>query len=230
LINTWRLPKSQNRVGIIFKLFIMKKVLLFTAFAITLVLAISCHKSDVVNPNAQPKFNPIGISNSTNPVLTKTGCGGFEWKVNFTLAAPSQKGGWIVQQIISNDKIYNCDGTVAKNVTTTYWEAWEVAPGQSIPKSRANGTYNYDDDYFEKDHGCTKGNIEIDGKVKFFEGLALPATFKMNNPATMAGSLPSTTEVPAFWNNDATVSHKLSTTWNCCDLPNVQSINTIPIN
>jgi len=118
----------------------------------------------------------------------------------------------------SNDSACNDQGGM-KGGRITYWEAWKVDVGKSVP--------NPSDDNFD-DPGCgsgTGGTDVITGTARFYENLTLPADFKPNNPATFAGSLSSTTTDPKLSGGTAPFSHTLSVKWNCC--PNTKNKSTI---
>ena len=203
------------------------KYFLLPVFLLMLILINSCRKQDVVKQDASvPKFNPIKIETVEGPA--KTGCGGFDWKVKFTLNAASQKGGWIVQKITMTKFIRDCEARIIENSTLTYWEAWHVMPGSKIDSSTAAGLFNFDDEYKLQDQGCTIGRVDYVGEVKFFEGLDLPGNFIRNNPATYAHDLPSTKDKPAFWDNTDAVPHTLISKWNCCPPSHEQTVTTYP--
>jgi hypothetical protein len=64
--------------------------------------------------------------------------------------------------------------------------------------------------------------------VKFFEGLALPASFTKGNKDTYAGDLPATNVKPDFWDAASTASHNLSYIWNCCIANGINVLTTTP--
>ncbi len=205
----------------------MKKTFLFSVLTAAFLLfsTVGCKKEGMDAP-------PAGAGGGGKPNLTiktvngpkKDPCGGFTWQVIFTLNNPSPKGGWIVQEIDYERVVIECPDNQIINEKVHYWEAWHVAAGAAGDEERLAGKFTYDDQFSSPDFPNTRGHTTITGKVKFFEGLELPATFKKNNDSTYAGGLPATTGKPAFWNTDNTADHNLSILWNCC---NNQTINAM---
>ncbi|MFH1160741.1 MAG: hypothetical protein V1733_07320 [bacterium] len=63
---------------------------------------------------------------------TKYACGGYIWEVKFSLAKPSPKGGYIIQEISTKRKAtINCP-KVYKDIDITFYEAWKVNAGKSV--------------------------------------------------------------------------------------------------
>ncbi|MAG93676.1 MAG: hypothetical protein CMJ48_08000 [Planctomycetaceae bacterium] len=173
------------------------------------------------------------------------GCGGFFWPVFLELESKTSKGGWIVQEVKVVEKIYHCDGRLYDESTTTFWEAWEVDANASIPNNRepqldptnpdGEGT-EFDDTYLHGPYpkrsvrsrgsrrglelppsGSARGTIEIQGWVKFHEGVKLSKRFKRGNRRTMAGQfLLSSHKEPSFWKKDGATLHNLTWKWDCC--------------
>ncbi|MGD1845492.1 MAG: T9SS type A sorting domain-containing protein [Salibacteraceae bacterium] len=169
--------------------------------------------------------NPISIHNVKGPENKR--CGGYLWRVNFSLESSSAAGGWIVQELKGAFKIDNCDGTNKETTNYHFWEAWRIAAGDSIDTLRKAGTFTYDDQYSEPSHPNTKGTIKVTGKVKFFEGVNLPPTMMPNNPNTIAGGLPSDTAKPSFWNETGAKDHNLCVNWDCCNNNKIDTLITV---
>lgn len=175
------------------------------------------------------KKNSVTVSTDSGP--TSTNCGGFDWRVKFDLKNPSKGGGWIVQEIEIKNNIKNCDGTDNNVSTIHYWEAWEIKDKQSAPDlSRNTLGLTFDDMWVEPDHPNTRNYQDNRGKVRYFEGVNLPATMVANNPAVPgAGILHADTVAPPFWNNGASnTDHNLYVSWNCCDTAFVSELRTTP--
>jgi len=200
----------------------MKKTFLFSILTAAFLLfsTVGCKKEVMDGGAPAPAGGGGGKPNLT--ITTVNGpandpCGGFKWQVIFTLNNPSPKGGWIVQEIEYDQVVIQCPNTEIINKKVHYWEAWQVAPGTNGDAERLAGKYTYDDQYSSPNFPDTRGHTSITGKVKFFEGLDLPASFKKNNDSTYAGGLPATTGKPDFWNTDNAADHNLSISWNCCN-------------
>ncbi len=179
-------------------------------------------------PGVAPAGSNANLTMETVEGPKKDPCGGFDWKVKFTLKETSKKGGWIVQQLTRDASIFTCPGGIVEHTKLTYWEAWHVMPGTKGDSATLAGLYNFDDEFREPSHPSTYGTVTFTGEVKFFEDLDLPATFIRNNKATYAHSLPSTTAKPDFWSDKETAPHSLTTTWNCCDGNSITSLETTP--
>ncbi|HEY2652201.1 MAG TPA: DUF4157 domain-containing protein, partial [Solirubrobacteraceae bacterium] len=173
-------------------------------------------KTPAPGPPASMSVDPLG------PPTLGT-CGKFDWKVNFNLPTKSPAGGYFVQDIgmhIDGDQcsdetaVAGCDGNV------NFWEAWHVAAGGTQDEKVAAGTETFTDDYgWETCGKGTKGAFTVIGWVKFFEGLTLPASFKVNNPTTLARELPSTDEDPDLKGGTPAQHHSIKGRWNCCPAP-----------
>lgn len=169
-----------------------------------------------------PKMKIINVAGPT-----KQDCGGFRWDVRFQLDNPSPKGGFFVQEINATRAISKKCPKNCKAINFSFYEAWQVKPGKKFTIYKAKG-FKMDDIYRFPDCPHTKGSTIIKGKIRFFEGLTLPKSFKKNNPKTAAGILPSTTKKPKFWNSKSTLAHDLTSKWNCCGAKPVHNLNVIP--
>ena len=198
----------------------MKKTFLFSILTAAFLLfsTVGC-KKEVMDaapaPGAGGGKPNLTITTVNGP--TNDPCGGFKWQVIFTLNNPSPKGGWIIQEIEYDQVVIKCPNAPFINKKVHYWEAWRVAAGTKGDSERLAGKYTYDDQFSSPNFPDTRGHTTITGKVKFYEGLELPASFKKNNDATYAGGLPATTDKPDFWTTDNTANHNFSIVWNCCN-------------
>jgi RHS repeat-associated protein len=156
----------------------------------TFLGVLSGNVSDPAEPQAPQQQNQSQGQNQQNqqtkPVQQLTyetisgGSNSPSWVIQWKLLKKSEKGGWIVQEITDTD--------ASGNQTKHFWEAWQV------PANSQYTIYFPDrkDDTFVGFASGTKAKAE----ATFYEGLALPSSFKPNNSATPSGILPSTTVKP----------------------------------
>lgn len=160
----------------------------------------------------------LSVINVKGP--TKYACGGYIWAVKFTLAKPSPKGGYIIQEISTKRKAtVNCP-KVYKDIDITFYEAWKVNPGESVTyyiQNNPDDPEEYDDMFACNSWPESEGFENTTGNLRFFEDFKMTPDWFSNNPKTMAGILPSTLTKPAGWSDATTVTHNLSTDWECCD-------------
>jgi hypothetical protein len=206
----------------------MKKTFLFTIIAAVLLLfsTVGCEKE-----GPAPAAGGGGKANLTIETVNGPNtqdCGGFDWKVKFNLNNASAADGWIVQKITYERNVIKCPDMPFLNDKITYWEAWRVTAGASGDSERLAGKFNYDDQYSSPNFPDTRGSTTITGEVKFFEGLALPASFTKGNKDTYAGGLPATNAKPDFWDAANTAGHNLSYIWNCCTAAGIHVLTTTP--
>jgi hypothetical protein len=132
------------------------------------------------------------------------------WQGQWRVDPPSEQGGIIVQEIISEATASTFDGSQSVTQSEHFFEAWEVAPGQSVTTLNQAGAPN--DDTFAV-RGVSDeagrpvdagGRVETTATARFYEGQALPDSFVPNNPNTGAGNLPSTTTDPNLPTENAT--------------------------
>jgi len=154
-----------------------------------------------------------------------TGCGGFDWKVWFDTPAAAGKDGWVIQEINAKISVTNADGSPGLNKTYHFWEAWPIKAGKKITTYQDAGSDDNDDEYFQTSRPNTKGDFSGMGKAKFYEG-PLPPDFKDHNPDTVAGTLPSSTTKPDFWDGDGT-RHQITATWDCTGSPKISSVSAL---
>jgi hypothetical protein len=191
-------------------------------------------KNWAFSDSAQPGFvyipAPETVPSASQNPLVKTlytgpkdlGCGGVEWLVEFQLPRKAGADGWIIQQVTRSYDIRMPDGSVAdpklNAPKATFWEAWPVKKGALRTTNRYDATADgrtYDDSFDQPTRPNLKGEFKVVALAKFYE-VALPATFKKQNPLTRAEDLPSTTQRPDFWDGSGTV-HNLTVTWDCTD-------------
>jgi hypothetical protein len=158
----------------------------------------------------------MSIANVSGP--TADTCGAFSWKVNFTLPTASPAGGHFVQEITVRRTGKTCAGQGAGcDLNFHYWEAWHVAANGTQDELVAAGTFDFADQYSLSTCGAgTKGTFSFTGSVRFYEGLALPASFIAQNPNTIAGDLPSTANNPNLRGGTPARTHSISGSWDCC--------------
>ncbi len=165
--------------------------------------------------------------NSSPPVLKKrtvTGptnqdCGGFSWVVQWELDQPTTKGGWVVQKVELDSKITDCSGNAKSGgldpAWYPLWEAWEIHKNQKVT-TYAEGGDVIDDTYGQGPVGDnTKGSISVLGTAEFYDGLALPSSFKVTNKAP-TWILPATNSNPSLSGGTGSLAHNLTAKWNCC--------------
>lgn len=209
----------------------MKKTFLFSVLTAAFLLfsTVGCKKEGLDNGGAPAAGgNKPNLTIETVSGPDKEDCGGFKWRVKFTLNNASAKGGWIIQKITYDQVVIKCPDAPFINKKITYWEAWRVSPGAKGDSERLAGKYTYDDQFSSPNYPDTRGTTTITGNVKFFEGLELPANFKRGNDSTYAGGLPATTGKPDFWTEDNTAAHNLTYGWNCCDAAGIHLLTTTP--
>jgi hypothetical protein len=154
------------------------------------------------------------------------GRGGFEWNVWFSIPMRATNDGWVIQEIDADAKITKSDGTVDREIYH-FWEAWELKKGKKVTVWQDQALDTNDDSYYTGPRPAgSKGKDVTYGKVRFFEG-PLPADFKTNNPATVAGILHSSTTKPPFWSGTMT-KHDLISEWDDSVAPPKTSIKTEP--
>ncbi|MEM7102855.1 MAG: hypothetical protein AAF502_06995 [Bacteroidota bacterium] len=157
------------------------------------------------------------------------GCGELSnWIVQWKLNRPSLKGGYVIQNAVRYSYIEDCSGKdITKKKTSKrlwdFWEAWKVNPGQKVTDYAQNGDPR-DDWFSHPDRGNnTKGEVNMFGVAKFYEGLtSLPSHFKTNNPDTLAHSLPSTTTDPKLKGGTYAAGHGVNYEWDCCASPSTR--------
>jgi hypothetical protein len=142
--------------------------------------------------------------------------GKYRWKSYWQLDSPSLSGGYIIQTIRWLTAYTPLRGQPFNHLDR-YQEAWQVAPGACYTQkfNQENREWREaarraeqenpdgeaivempempDDDEIAQDEPIEskQGFIIIQATAQFYEGLALPQDFIVNNPATLADALPS---------------------------------------
>lgn len=151
-------------------------------------------------------------------------CGSAIWGINWQLSEKTDKGGYVVQDIVSIVDIRDCNGKRlddlikkftgrSPNPKGEFWERWK-SEAQKLTTGE-----DEDDIYRTPSVGkCTKGSIQIRGIAAFYENLKLfPDDFELLNPQTDAAGAESTINkpnLPAATSN--IIQHNIIITWNCC--------------
>jgi RHS repeat-associated protein len=105
------------------------------------------------------------------------------WQIQWNLSQPSPQGGWIVQEV---------DATDSAGTQLTYWEAWQVSPGQTTTtqaaQNQSEGNVPVDDTFW------SSGYLQIHSSARFYEGYTLPSYF-------VAGSVLAAGDLRATYKN-----------------------------
>ena len=109
-------------------------------------------------------------------------------------------------------------GHPLKTKDVVYWEAWDVPSGWATAKSSDSYTLETkikDTPAFP----CSQGPYTVTGSAEFYEGLAIPKTFKMG-AVEEAGLLHATRQSPGlFPGGSGAISHSIRVDWKCCPNP-----------
>ena len=191
--------------------------LILSATLLTLLIVSACKKKE----NNQPEVNDdlvfnTAITTSVHGGPIEKDCGGFDWKVDFTLDTITPNGGYFIQQITIEQNYITLCPTPYQDILVTYWEAWRVNPGQRISIYREDGS-DYDDNYMSGASPNSEGETRYTGILKYFDSVALPPNMIAYNPNTFAGELPSDTIAPPYWANGQGIPHNAYALWDCCD-------------
>jgi hypothetical protein len=175
--------------------------------------------NNLVNYLDPDGLQSLSLKTTTDPKVKD--CGEFaSWKVQFKLSEKSKAGGYIVQHFTVKYDVYGCGDCEnkiehpKKFTEVDYWEAWQVNPNSLWTKYGDMGIE--DDNISHPGAGDkTKGKVTMRGEAKFYEGLDLPADFKVRK-GVPAGTLPSTTKDPKLTGGTAAVVHEVTLQWDCC--------------
>lgn len=146
--------------------------------------------------------------------------GGYLWAVLFRLPVPANADGFIIQEVDISESGTRSGG-IAAGIARHYWEAWPVSRGQSevtaasglmtvaefirseggTPPAGGGMTTPFNDFFFRTFAAGNAGTRTMRASAGFYED-RLPADFIAANPATNAGSLPSTVTKPSFWQDN----------------------------
>jgi hypothetical protein len=133
---------------------------------------------------AQQQNGQQGINNSLKYKTVAGGQGQNRWEIQWSLTHNTKAGGWIVQHIVAD---YEGAGAGAGHYD--YYEAWPVAPDSHTPSIQGvDGNGSLYSDMFARAAGS-----HIHASASFYEGLALPAAFKVQAEGFPAGILRATT-------------------------------------
>jgi hypothetical protein len=141
--------------------------------------------------------------------------GAFKWVVQWELDKPSMAGGWVVQKVEVERDVKDKDGKpVSGGLNTAWyplWEAWKINASQKVTTYAETGDLE-DDTYGQGPIADSKGTVTVKGTPEFYEGLALPAAFKVTNKAP-TWILPATNSAPAMAGGTGAIAHDLTGTW-----------------
>ncbi len=194
-----------------------KKPIFFSIFTILLLIF----------PLFGQKKTPLLIEQLKAPETI--GCGGVQWLTTFDLPEKAQKPTLIIQKLNKKVEYRLCEKSQTKSVSLTYFEAWQVDPGQTSSQERVSGEYDYDDNYFLAQMPATRGSATLFGEIKVFTDRKLPPEMKRYNQRTSAGDLPSSTEEPEIWQSvTQSLPHNLEIKWDCCGEQPVIAVRTLP--
>lgn len=165
---------------------------------------------------------PPKLSKKTVAGPTARECGGFKWVVQWELDKKTTKGGWVVQRVELPYDVKDCsdksvDPKKIGGLQPSWyplWEAWPINKDQRVTTYAEGGDVE-DDTYSNSTTSDTKGTTTVKGTAEFYDGLALPSTFKVTNKAP-TWILPATNSGPALSGGTGAISHNLKGTWDCC--------------
>ena len=124
----------------------------------------------------------------------------------------------MVQRLDLTQDVKDCSGhpshTSADPTWFPFWEAWQINKGQKVT-TYAEGGDDEDDTFVLNESPSTKGTVTAKGSPQFYEGLVLPADFKVTNKAPTY-ILPTTKSAPTLAGGTGAISHDLTATWDCC--------------
>jgi hypothetical protein len=133
--------------------------------------------------------------------------GGTQIVREWHLDADSIAGGYVVQKLRATIIAKDSQGNVIVNTDKTFWEAFQVYPGESV--ARFNDTFFFGG----ASSPMQSGNIRWSGQAAFFEGLKLPSQFSVDN-VPEAGRAPSSPVDPKLGTPSTNViSFDYSTKW-----------------
>jgi RHS repeat-associated protein len=132
-----------------------------------------------------------GLQNQQLKYKTVSGGQGTAWEVDLSLTHNTTIGGFIVQHIVAD---------FAGAGHYDYWEAWPVSANSHVPSihgTDANGS-SYSDLF------AGGAGSHIHASARFYEGLTLPSSFKVQPAGFPAGILKATTTNPNLPTQNAT--------------------------
>lgn len=156
-------------------------------------------------------------------------CGVFVWRVKFLVtdapappAVPKAPGApsWLVQEVVSTYRVFDCAGKPTENYDKTYYEAFAIdRDGASMADFSLNGVpyLGGPSDNFERGpYKQQYGSWTIDAKLFW---LPRPPTDMGNHLIEVpeAGDLPSSLTKPASVNpNNWSIRRHVEARWDCC--------------
>jgi RHS repeat-associated protein len=152
-------------------------------------------------------------------------CGGYAtWLIKWTLSNSEKNQvndkAYIIQKIVWNHTVFDCNGEKIKDKTKVYWEAWEVVKtwyGVKIENNNDGWASSLTGDK-------TKGYKDISGSAVFYTG-TLPSHFKMGGSSETPGQI--STDIDPGISMSGGVVRYLFTDWSCC-CKKYKSLITVP--
>ncbi len=189
--------------------------------------------------NTAPSNTTPTLTKSTVSGPTGSNCGGFNWEIQWGLNNSSAStNGWIVQKVEVDHNVKDCAGgdfnlETGGGIKPSWypiWEAWEVKNGVIHGGPATNppvSVFGKSDIYGQGSlANNSKGSFTVNGNAEYYDGLTLPASFKVTNKAP-AHILPVTTTQPTLTGGTGSISHNLTATWDCCTADKSTKITTV---
>lgn len=132
-----------------------------------------------------------GLQNQQLKFKTVSGGQGATWEIQWSLTHDTKIGGWIVQHFVAD---------FAGAGHYEYWEAWPVPANSHVPSIHgidASGA-SYSDAF------AGGAGSHAHASARFYEGLTLPSSFKVQPAGFPAGILRATTTNPNLPTQNAT--------------------------
>ena len=154
---------------------------------------------------------PPGFSG--NPHMNASPCGGVAWSITWG-GLPAETG-YIIQHIIWQATVFDCDNNVIHSEDAEYWELWSVENGSMSPSSNDTWSPSLPGG---KD---TKGLFVVSGTAAFYDGggvtpPALPPGFTSGGSG-LWGPLPHMGPPgPSYWPLPDSLTRGLTYSWDCC--------------
>lgn len=182
-------------------------------------LGLSRCKTD--GPEKEKKPAPIITRTLTKKAVpggyVEGNCGEYSWTIQWEIdKAAGTSGGFVVQGLTVEYNVTDCAGKAVNVHNETLQEAWPINAGKLVSKWAEGGDLN-DDTYTDPSSGKkTKGYIKVVATAAYYDGITLPSDFKVNNPKTQSGILPSTDTIHKLAGGTAEIPHDLTASWDCC--------------
>jgi RHS repeat-associated protein len=132
-----------------------------------------------------------GLQNQQLKFKTVSGGQGTTWEIQWSLTHDTKIGGWIVQHFVAD---------FAGVGHYDYWEAWPVPANSHVPS--IHGTDASGASYSDAFAGGAGSHAHA--SARFYEGLTLPGSFKVQPAGFPAGILRATTKDPHLPTQNAT--------------------------